>query len=564
MADKGPDRDRGCMHLRAGGFLIALSIAVGALLLSGTRVDTVAPKFYDDDPIAREPETRDASGVQPWDIPLAFDLGLNLFARPGDRSDIRAQNVNTIDEVPDSSWFTNRILARTVSIDEAVRGPNTIDGPAPGKWTVITAKTAGAAPGFTIRDRDGVVWFVSFDGAGHRDAATGAIAVATRLFWALGYYQVEAYLTTLAVENLELGESAQVTPPSGRRRQMRVSDLEDVAARADREADGRYRILASRAVPGKPLGGFRYHGTRPDDPNDVVPHEHRRELRALKVFGAWTNLVDMKAGNTLDSLIQENGRSVVRHYLQDVGSTFGTGALAPREWDEGYEYLFEGNKVWKRFYTLNFSLSPWQTVPYEEYAAIGRFEGDEFKPEEWKSRVPAAAVLRARADDNFWAARRVMAFSDELIRAIVKTGQYHDSAAERHLAEVLIKRRDAIGRAYFTAINPLVDFTLDGGALRFENAAVKAALAPAPSGGYRVAWFSFDNATGQTQPLGAPQTAAGSPVQAPPGVVSSNGAFIQAQIAAVDPPHPAWAAPVHVTFRRVSGAWKLVGVERVP
>ena len=68
-----------------------------------------------------------------------------------------------------------------------------------------------------------------------------------------------------------------------------------------------------------------------------MPHEHRRELRALKVFGAWTNLVDMKSGNTLDTLVVENGRSIVHHYLQDVGSTFGTGALAPREWDEGYE-----------------------------------------------------------------------------------------------------------------------------------------------------------------------------------------------------------------------------------
>ena len=95
-------------------------------------------------------------------------------------------------------------------------------------------------------------------------------------------------------------------------------------------------------MPGRPLGGFRYHGTRSDDPNDVVPHEHRRELRALKVFGAWTNLVDMKAGNTLDALVTENGRSVVRHYLQDVGSTFGTGANGPREYDEGWEYLYDG------------------------------------------------------------------------------------------------------------------------------------------------------------------------------------------------------------------------------
>ena len=63
-----------------------------------------------------------------------------------------------------------------------------------------------------------------------------------------------------------------------------------------------------RRCPAAPVGGFRYYGTRPDDPNDVVPHEHRRELRALQVFGAWTNLVDMKAGNTLDTVITENGR----------------------------------------------------------------------------------------------------------------------------------------------------------------------------------------------------------------------------------------------------------------
>ena len=87
-----------------------------------------------------------------------------------------------------------------------------------------------------------------------------------------------------------------------------------------------FRAAAGRLLPGKVLGGFQYKGTRPDDPNDVVPHEHRRELRALRVFGAWTNLTDMKAGNTVDTIITEGGRGIVRHYLQDVGSTFGVGA----------------------------------------------------------------------------------------------------------------------------------------------------------------------------------------------------------------------------------------------
>ena len=48
---------------------------------------------------------------QEWDIDLFIDLAINLFGRPGDSTpDVRARNVNTIDEVPDSSWFTNRIL----------------------------------------------------------------------------------------------------------------------------------------------------------------------------------------------------------------------------------------------------------------------------------------------------------------------------------------------------------------------------------------------------------------------------------------------------------------------
>src|SRR6185503_14369136 len=103
-------------------------------------------------------------------------------------------------------------------------------------------------------------------------------------------------------------------------------DVLPVLHRVARNSNGSYRILASRLLPGKNLGGFKYYGTRPDDPNDVIPHEQRRELRALQVFAAWTNLVDVKALNTMDTLITIDGQSRVRHYLLDVGSTFGMGA----------------------------------------------------------------------------------------------------------------------------------------------------------------------------------------------------------------------------------------------
>ena len=123
---------------------LALRIAAVAgvtALLATPAVWSAGQKFYDDDPIASEVDTQDASGAQGRDIDLLYDLAGNLFARQGDTTpNVRAKNLNTIDEVPDSNWFTNRVFARPVSIDEISRGPITGSGPVPGTWTVIAPK----------------------------------------------------------------------------------------------------------------------------------------------------------------------------------------------------------------------------------------------------------------------------------------------------------------------------------------------------------------------------------------------------------------------------------------
>jgi hypothetical protein len=546
------------MRRRSTRWLVLLAALVSGIAVAEGRQGR--PRFFSDDPISREPESQDASKAQARDIELAPDLLLNLFTRPGDpATGVRAGNVNTIDEVPDSSWFTNRIYARPVSSEEIKRGPNTSEAPAPGSWTVTSAKTSGISPGFTAKDSRGVRWFVQFDSARNPRAASGAVAAAVRLFWALGYNQVETHLITLRPGDLSIGEGAMVETRPGHRRPLRRRDLDDVLARAARNADGTYRGVAGLAVPGRVIGPFKYYGTRPDDPNDVVPHEHRRELRALKVFGAWTNLVDMKAGNTLDTVVEQQGKGVVRHYLQDVGSTFGTGALGPREWDEGAEYLYEGAALMKRLVSLGFFIKPWQTTPYRPLREVGRFEGDRFDPLAWRPRVPTAAFVRADDLDTFWAALRVAAFSDRLIRAAVSEARFEDASAERHLGDVLIKRRDAIARAYLRRVNPLTRFALSGdGRLTMADAAAEARAGTAAES-YEGQWFEYDNATDRSTSLGSSKGATS--LDAPKALPSSEGSIVKITIREIRAGSDA-APDVDVYFRRRAGQWQLIGVDR--
>ena len=373
---------------------------------------------------------------------------------------------------------------------------------------------------------------------------------------------MESFLTTFDPKKADIDPKATVKRPSGQRTRFTRDDMNVVLENVARNADGTYRVVAGRLLPGKILGGYQYAGTRPDDPNDVVPHEHRRELRALRVFGAWTNLTDLKAANTLDTLQTVNGRSIVKHYLQDVGSTFGM-CNDLHEWDLSYEHFYQGDTSVKRLVSFGFALSPWQTIKYVEYPSIGKFEGDRFDPRVWRPQTPTTAYMETRDDDAFWAARRIAAFSDELIRAAVHQGQYSDPNAEKYLGDVLIKRRNKILNIYLTAVNPVVSPRLDAnGRLTFENAAAAAGVASGPAT-YRASWLRFDNATGETQPISETRSST-TTIDAPSGLPTSAGTFVAVDIAVDSAGHPTWVRPVRTYFQRESGGWKLVGLERMP
>jgi hypothetical protein len=540
-----------------------LLVPICAVGLLATVVSSQSLRFYSDDPIGREPESQDASKAQPYDIKSLYEMTHNLFVISGYKpSGLRAKDINTIDEVPDSSWFTNRVGATPITVDDIVRGANRGAPPDPSRWVILREKTSGAHPGFTAKDAKGETFFLEFDPTYFPEGATGAVAVATKIFWALGYNQVESYLTTFDPKRIEFDPNATIRRPSGARTRFTQDDINSILERVARNADGTYRVIAGRLISGKILGGYHYEGTRTDDPNDVIPHEHRRSLRALRVFGAWTNLTDLKAQNTLDALATENGRSIVKHYLQDVGSTFGM-CNDYYEWDLSWEYFYQADTSRRRLFSFGFALSPWQTVDYVEYPSVGKFEGDRFDPRLWRPQTPTTAYMELRDDDAFWAARRVASFSDELIRAAVHTGQFSDPNAEKYLADVLIKRRDKIAAIYLNAVNPVVSLRLDtNGRLTFENAAVVAGVASGPAT-YRASWFRFDNATGATQAISETQSQT-TTIDAPPNLPTAPGSFIAVNISVDSAGHQAWQRPIRTHFRRGNDGWTLVGLERLP
>jgi hypothetical protein len=151
----------------------------------------------------------------------------------------------------------------------------------------------------------------------------------------------------------------------------------------------------------------------------------------------------------------------------------------------------------------------------------------------------------------------------DLIRAAVRAGQFGDPAAEDFLVRALAERRDAIGRAYLTSVNPIVEPALArDGSLTFRNAAVDADFARAPQG-YRAIWATFDNATGATRHFGdavVPTTEA----QAPAALPRTEGSFVKVELSAVGAEHASWQAPVNAYFRLRDIGWLLVGFERMP
>jgi len=535
-------------------------LAAAGLLILPAAID--GRKFYPDDPLREMPPPMPVEDIEADTVSGYYEFLLQTFNDPGERQPpkknltpkeaIPAQAVNTLGEVPDSSWFTNRIGSRPMPLEELRRGPLRNNAPIQDRpWRVVSAKTSGITPGFNIEDAEGRRYLLKFDPMGHREMTTHADFLGVLFFHALGYNVPENYLVDFYPDQLAVQEGATITDVRGRERPMDQGDIDKVLEKVPRGPDGRIRGLASLYLQGKPLGPFRYYDTRPDDPNDIYPHEHRRDLRGLFVFSAWLGHDDARALNSLDMLVEENGVPYVKHHLIDFGSMLGSASVFPNPPRGGHEYLFEWGPAIKQAFSLGLAPPDWARLDYKDYPSLGRFDYRIFDPGKWKPDEPNPAFENRLPDDTYWGAKKVMAFSDEQIAAVVGEANYSDPEAESWLIKCLVERRDRIGRTYFAKVLPVDNFHVDQGRLEFEDLEIKYGFRD--SRDYQVAWSRFDNEAETHDPI-----AGAGGFELPAAVRESRaGDYFAAKITGEDP-----AKTATVFLRREPAGYKVAGVER--
>ncbi len=545
--------------------VLAVVLAAAAHVMTLAQSGRTTPKFYPDDPMLVDDDTAfDASNFADVELSEAWDFLANTFTSPGDRLPIRAVNVNTMDEVPDSSWFTNRIGVRDMPIAEIVRGANKFEGLDVVEWTVVRGKGPGGFhPGFrgAHSGDPGQVYQLEVDPPKHPQMATGAEFIGTLVYHALGYHVVDVYTIKVHPSKIRIAPEATIRDASGVRPFTR-EDLDGILRLASHDGEGRVSMSATRLEEGSNRGRFEYYGTRRDDPNDIHPHEHRRELRANRVFAAWLAHDDTRAVNTRNILMRHDERRTVRHYMYDFGAILGSATRFAEPASNNHEYfLDDGSPAIKALLTLGLAVPSYlRNRPSNLPPSVGAIDSVSFDPPKWKPNYPNPAFENMRPDDAFWGARLVSRFSDEIIRAIVTAARYDDPKATDYLTQVLIERRDKIKRVWLSGVNPIVNPALTAdGTLTFENAAVTAGVAT--GGNFTVSWARFDNESGRLDAVGGETPVTGLRATAPPSLLGS-AEFVVATLKGEHTDHPAWRQPVQVYFRKDPNGWEAVGLYR--
>jgi hypothetical protein len=485
-------------------------------------------------------------------------------------------NVNSMDEVADSSWFTNRLGRKPMSASELVRGPcgdKVLDPTtaADGSWLVDQGKPNGANPGFRIKVEGIGKFMLKADPPDQPERATGATSIAARLYHAAGWFAPCDSVVYVKRSLLKLKPGLEFADNTGVKRKFDEAALDGVLAKASKRGD-LVRMVASRWLPGRTLGPFRYEGTRDDDPNDVVDHQDRRDLRGARVIAAWLNHFDSREQNSMDTWMADgddpdSSPGHIQHWYIDLGDCFGS------EWEEdgisrrlGHANYFDFQYVPQDFVTLGLIPRPWDRAQRSKDGAIfGYFHSRDFDPDDWKGGYPNPAFGRMSARDAAWAARTIARFTPELIEAAVRAGDFTDPQHTAFLVKHLRIRQHRILRTYFAELSPIADVTAAGAELCGHDLARWSAAWPASAFRYSAKMYAGARLDPR-RPLTPRPAADGGVCVTLPHVADDGGLpdDAPARYAVVDISNGQASGPLraHLYDLGPSRGFKLVGIER--
>jgi hypothetical protein len=395
----------------------------------------------------------------------------------------RAINVNALDEVPDSSWFTNRLDALVDDPHAFARGP-CIDEPplaAAGPWTVIGGKPNGANPGFMVRHASGKKYLFKLDGvSGERPSAADVIG--SRIYYAAGYNAPCNEIVYLDPATLTLSPDAMAEDFVGDKVHFTREMLDTALAKGLRNKDGRIRGGLSLLLP-RPLGPWKDFGTRADDPNDVIRHEDRRDLRASYVFGAWLAHYDAREQNSLDTWVETSpGAGFIKHFMLDFGDCLGSMSNWRRvSGRRGHAYELDVPLALAELVTLGAIDRPWRHAqPVSR--TFGNFTAENLEPDNYRTAYPYGPYTRMTEADAAWGARLLARMTPDLIHAVIAEAHLSDPADSAELERTLLGRRDKLLRRYLGRLSPLARPRLDErGRLCLIDVRVEAGVTPGPA-----------------------------------------------------------------------------------
>jgi hypothetical protein len=339
-----------------------------------------------------------------------------------------------------------------------------------GSWVVDQGKDNGSTPGFRVNIAGKGKFLFKADDQKQPERATGASVIGAAAYNAVGFFTSCEQIVYFRPAMLKLTPGLHSADNSGLERPFDQAALQRILNSAPRRGD-RVRMQASAWLQGRLIGPFRYEGTRSDDPNDVIAHDDRRELRGGRLLAAWLDHFDAREQNSMDVWFADSrdrpdsSPGHVRHYYLDTSDCLGS----EWEWDGvsrrmGYSYLLDWGDIVLDFGTLGIPRRRWDNAkrtPGRE--KFGYFNAEDFSAEGWKNEYPNPAFSRMTERDGAWMARILARFTPPMVRALAGMGEFSDPGDTAFLASVLEGRLQKILARYLTRLSPLADVHVDDG-----------------------------------------------------------------------------------------------------